>query len=76
MKVLDDGKTNPLLVIEAEEVAAWLLSKAYEAGYGDRGLSAVQVQFDGPEGGHYVGVPRLVAMVSNIPNSRAKPEPA
>lgn len=73
MEIRDDGKRNPLIVISADEVAAWLRAKADEAGFSDRAMNAVQINVTFPftEGAVYHGeCPSLVAMVSNIPNSR------
>ena len=73
MEIRDDGKTNPLLIVSAEEVITWLRTKADEAGYADRSMSAIQISVDQPfEGGktYHHEPPALVVMVSNIKDSR------
>jgi hypothetical protein len=71
MRVIDNGDRNPIIVLEPDDVAAWLRQKADEAGYSDRAASAVQVTFDfDDEKVQYFVTPELAIMVSNIPNSR------
>lgn len=70
---IDNGRTNPLIVISTEEVVAWLRSKADEAGYSDRAICAIQIRVEQPfEGGknYHHEPPELVVMVSNIKDSR------
>jgi hypothetical protein len=69
--VIVDNGSNPLIVVSAEDVAAWLSSLADEAGYSDRSRCAIQTKIVGADGEVIsLGSPDLVLMVSNIPNSR------
>lgn len=73
MEVKNDGVRNPLIVVDQDEVLAWLREKADAAGFADRELCAVQITVNQPfEGGktYHFEPPMLIAMVSNIPNSR------
>lgn len=73
MEIRTNGKANPLIVVSADEVAAWLRTKADEAGFADRSMGAIQISvvFPFADGTTFHGeCPSLVAMVSNIPNSR------
>ena len=66
---------NPLVVVEPDEVTEWLRGLADLLGLGDRAGSAVQVDFPlattKPEPEHIHSPPRLVFMLSNMPNSRS-----
>lgn len=70
-----DSRANPLVVVEPDEVTAWLRGLADQLGLSDRVACAVQVDFplstDKPTPEHIASPPRLVLMVSNIPNSRS-----
>lgn len=66
---------NPLIVVEPDEVTAWLRKLADDLGLSDRAAKVVQVDFpmatEKPTPEHIWSPPRLTLMVSNIPNSRA-----
>lgn len=69
MQIKDNGLSNPLIVLTSDEVLAWLRSKADEAGYADREISAVQVTVTQAfDYGHltHLECPSLAVMVSNI----------
>jgi hypothetical protein len=73
MEIMDNSSRNPVIIISADEVAAWLRTKADEAGFADRSMCAVQVTVEHPfvGGTNYHGeCPKLVVMVSNIRDSR------
>lgn len=73
MEIIDNSSRNPVIIISAEEVAAWLRTKADEAGFPDRAMCAVQVTVEHPfvGGTNYHGeCPKLVVMVSNIKGDR------
>jgi hypothetical protein len=73
MRIVDDGKSNPIIIMEQQDILDWLRSKADEAGYSDRTGNAVQITVKTPFSGgtrHHMDVPELVYMVSNIPNDR------
>lgn len=69
-----DTKANPLVVVDSDEVVAWLRGLADNLGLADRASSVVQVDFplatEKPRPEHIWSPPRLTFMVSNIPNSR------
>lgn len=73
-QVIDNGVSNPLLVVSPEEVTAWLRSLADAHGFSDRAGHAVQTAVRGLPGGQQdvclLAAPELVYMVSNIPQSR------
>lgn len=76
MEIQNNGTQNPLLIISAAEVATWLRTKADEAGFADRELCSVQITVEQPFTGgwrYHHECPVLVAMVSNIKNSRKLP---
>jgi Lar family restriction alleviation protein len=76
-EVIDNGKTNPLIVVSPDQVNAWLRSLADAAGYSDRGSCAIQVKVAHELGDTIrLGSPELVLMVSNIKGSRAAPPPS
>lgn len=78
MHVLDDGR-NPLIVVSADEVLAWLRERADAAGFADRETCAVQIMVEQPfqtGATFHHEVPRLVIMVSNIKGSRVPAPPA
>ena len=72
MEIQDTGG-NPLIIISPDEVVAWLRERVDAAGYADRELCAVQITvkqpFDGGKTYHHEA-PELIAMVSNIKDSR------
>jgi hypothetical protein len=68
MRVIDDGRLNPLVVISSDEFEAFLRAKADEAGYADRSLCALQITLD--DRPLLISPPELVLMVSNIKGSR------
>jgi hypothetical protein len=73
MRIVDNGKSNPIIIMEQQDVLDWLRAKADQAGYSDRTGSSVQITVKTPfsEGTlHHLDVPELVYMVSNIPQSR------
>lgn len=75
-KVVRQGSYNPLIVVEPEEVVAWLRSVADQHGFADRASCAVQISVEQPfEGGktYHAEPPKLVFMVSNVPGSRTPP---
>lgn len=69
-----NASANPIVVVEPDEVTAWLRSLADELGLKDRATSVVQVDFplatDKPTPEYIWSPPRLILMVSGIPNSR------
>lgn len=73
MEIRENSGRNPLIVISADEVAAWLRSKADEAGFGDRAMCAIQINVEYPFQGDtkfHGECPQLVVMVSNIKGDR------
>jgi flavin-dependent dehydrogenase len=73
MRIVDDGKSNPIIIMERHDVLDWLRAKADNAGYSDRTGSAVQIVVNTPfsEGTrHHLDVPELAYMVSNIPQAK------
>lgn len=61
-------KANPLIVVDPDEVVAWMRSLADQLGLGDRATCTLQVDFpDSPDMGQIYAVPRLTLMVSNAP---------
>lgn len=68
VRVIDDGRLNPRIVVPPDELATWLRKQADEQGYGGRELVAVQIQVEQPfaEGASFHNeLPTLVVMVSN-----------
>lgn len=73
-KVIQRGTSNPLIVLEPDEVCDWLRSVADQHGLADRAGCCVQISVEQPfEGGalFHWEPPKLVFMVSNIPGSRS-----
>ena len=72
MEIRDTG-SNPLIILSPDEVVAWLRERADAAGYADRDFCGVQINvqqaFAAGRTYHYEP-PTLIAMVSNIKNSR------
>lgn len=72
VKIIDKGG-NPLIVMEPEDVLAWLREKADGAGYADRQGCMVQVSVTQPfaaDKTYHGECPTLTYMVSNIPATR------
>jgi len=65
--VQDNGRTNPMVIVTQDEVLAWLREQADKLGYSDRRTVGVQTTL---REGLSMECPRLLLMVSNIPNSR------
>jgi hypothetical protein len=64
MEVIDDGSTNPKIIISPEEVVAWLKQKVAEAGYPDRSLSLFQSAFRSHDPPQYLyEVPELLVVI-------------
>lgn len=64
---------NPLIIVEPDEVKAWLRQMADNMGFADRETCAFQITVTHPfEGGttYHHEAPELLIMVSGIPNSR------
>ena len=72
-RIMDNGRTNPLITVTREEIEMWLRKLADEAGFADRESCAVHIhvehEFIGGNTFH-PETPELTLMVSNIPNSR------
>jgi hypothetical protein len=71
--IIRHGDSNPMVCISRAMVWAWVRKVCDDAGYSDRELCAVQISVEFPfaDGSRFhLECPRLVAMVSNIPNSR------
>lgn len=74
-EVIDTGR-NPLIVVSPEQVSDWLIAIGDAAGYSDRSATAVQIKVKSILDEEFIrlGVPQLVLMVSNVPNSRRTSE--
>jgi hypothetical protein len=70
--IINRGTANPLIEIPEDVLLDWFRSIADARGFSDRGLNAVQVTLDSKPGQFFNDVPRVVFMVSNIPNSRER----
>lgn len=74
-EIVDDGRTNPLIVVHPNQVLSWLRSLADKSGYTDRESCAIQIVVEQPFGEGmkvHCESPKLIFMVSNIPNSRQR----
>lgn len=72
-EVRENSGRNPLLIVSADEVGAWLRQKADEAGFADRALCAVQISVEQAFASgvtYHLECPKLVVMVSNVAGTR------
>lgn len=72
-QIIDNGTLNPVIIISREQVMQWIRKVCDDAGYADRELSWVQLSVEHEFAfgtSYHHECPKLLAMVSNIPNSR------